>query len=142
MVDVGAELHDMPCTLPRKIVGELIPLFRTAYEAEWLPADEREARNVYGDIAAASIRRKVVQQTPASVLETKFVEFGGTDRPLILSGYARVAERLLRSAGEGILPKILRWSLRIHLNAGNSARAGAAPQHEMVRAVEMVVQTQ
>ena len=141
MVDVRAELQAMPATLPRKIVGVLIPFFRAAYEAEWLPAEEREARNVNRDIAAARVRRKVVEQTPASVLETKFVDFGGTDRPQILRRDARIAERLLRSAGEGILPKILGWTLRIHLDAGNSTRAGAAPQREVVRAVEMVVQT-
>src|ERR1700687_1326047 len=55
---------------------------------------------------------------------------------------AGIAKGLLRRPGESVLAEVLRWTLRVHLDTCDSARAGAAAQHELMRVVEVVVKAQ
>src|SRR5438445_12900554 len=98
MVDVRAELHHVWAARPQETVGELIPLFGPAYEAERFPPDKREPRNVDSHVTAGRIGRVGVEQTAPRILETEFVDFVRVDRPQVLRGDAGIAEDLLRGA--------------------------------------------
>src|ERR1051326_197169 len=97
----------MTCDVPRKIIGELISLLGSPHEAKRLPPTKSKARNIYCDVAAIRIRRKVVDQPPPHVLESCFVELARVDCPHILRCDAGIAEGLLRSSGISILTEIL-----------------------------------
>ena len=142
MVDVRAELHHVWAARPQETVGELIPLFGPAYEAERFPPDKREPRNVDSHVTAGRIGRVGVEQTAPRILETEFVDFVRADRPQVLRGDAGIAEDLLRGARERVLAEVPRSSLRVYLDPGDRARAGAAPQHQLMRAVEVVIKAE
>src|SRR2546427_5062433 len=125
VIDVRAEFDGVPRDIPRKIVGELIPLFGTANKAERFPAEKSEARNVDSNVSSFWIGRKVIKQSTSRVLKPCFVELCRGDGPNMLRGYAGIPEGLLRSTGICILTEIFRGALRIHLDARHRAGAGA-----------------
>ena len=141
IVEVDSELGVVAADGPGKIVGELIAIFDTLDERVRLVPGVSIANDVDGWVISGGDGLVVeIRQTPAGILETKFIHLAIADGPGVLKNAGYVTVGLLRSTRLGVLTEGL--VLAVDFDAGHRAGADIGAKRQAVVVGKVVVQAQ